>query len=98
MSLDNFDFKQTIFLGERVSKMHPYFRDISKLGFEEAEQYSILRFIRWLNKNGDASLEDVLERALEYIGMAKFLRNTKEITRLSLILGDTRKKVSAKDW
>lgn len=93
--LSDLEFAQRLYLGGRISDKHQLFKELSKLGYEEAEMYAMLEYWEWLNKNGDKSLEDQMKKAVELLGMARFLPHTKELTRLSMILGDTRKR---KTW
>jgi len=92
----DFEFAQRLYLGGRISHTHKVFKDLAKLGYEEAEMYAMLIFWDWLNNNGDKSLEEQMKKAVELLGMAHFLPHTKELTRLSMILGDTRKRTSWK--
>jgi len=84
--------KRQIFLGGKVSKKIPFFKKIAPLGYDEAEQIAFLDFYRWLQKNKDADVLDKLEKAITLKGMANLLRNSKELTRLSMILSDTTKR------
>ena len=92
---DDLGFAERLYLGGRISHKHELFKALSKLGYEEAETYSILEFFEWCNKNPKADLMMVTKTMIEYLGMARFLPHTKELTRLSMILGDTRKR---KKW
>jgi len=88
-------FAERLYLGGRISHKHQLFKTISKLGYEEAETYAILEFFEWVDKNQEADLMVVTKKIIELLGMARFLPHTKELTRLSMILGDTRKR---KKW
>jgi len=88
--------KRQIFLGGKVSKKIPFFEEISPLGYDYAEQLAALRFWQWIKQNRKdgkkVSVEEKLEKAIKLLGKADFLRNTKELTRLSMILSDTTKR------
>lgn len=90
---DALDYEQYTFLGGRISskKGLELFQKISKLGYEEAEQYVMIVFLEWLLEHPKASLEETLKTAVELIGMSHFLPLTSELTKLSMILGDTKK-------
>jgi len=87
----DFDIMARIALGREVAEHIKDFKDLAQLGYTEAEMYAILDYWQWLNKNGDKPIEEQMKMAIQMIGRAKFLCNTKEMTRLCLILGDTRK-------
>lgn len=84
-------FEQQDFLGGRVSNKHAIFKVLSRLGYEEAEQYAILEFLEWFLVNPEADLMMVLKKATEYVGMGRFMPLTQELTKLSMILGYARK-------
>lgn len=89
---DPLEYQQRVFLGSLISKKHTFFKIIAKLGYEDAEYYSALEFWIWLDTHyKTTTLEEQLQKGIELLGMAHFLRNTKELTRLSMILGDTSK-------
>ena len=92
---DDIAFAERLYLGGRISHKHELFKVISKLGYEEAETYAILEFFTWYEKHEDADVMTVTKKIIELLGMARFLPHTKELTRLSMILGDTRKR---KKW
>lgn len=92
---DDIAFAERLYLGGRISHTLPLFKKISKLGYEEAETYALLEFFDWWDKNQEADIMTVTKNIVEFLGMARFLPHTKELTRLSMILGDTRKK---KKW
>ena len=91
------DFVQRLYLGGRVSQEHDLFKKIAKLGYEDAETYALLEFFEWYDKHDEADLMTVTKTLIEFLGMARFLPYTKELTRLSMILGDTRQKRKWKD-
>ena len=86
---DALEFRRIVALGGRVSQKHRFFKVIAKLGYVEAEKRALLEFWKWLQKHPKATVEQMLEKYLEYVGMARYLPNSKEVTRLSMILGDS---------
>lgn len=86
---DALDFQQYTLLGGQVSAKEKLFQILAKLGYEESEQYSIIEFIEWLVNKPEATIEDILKKEIELIGMAHFLPLTSELTKLSMILGKT---------
>lgn len=51
-------------------------------------------WLKYIGEHPDASFEDGLLKLLEYMGNAHLLPSLKELTRISMILGDTSKKVA----
>jgi len=94
---DLLELKRQIFLGGKVSKKIPFFKKIAALGYDEAEQIAALEFYRWLLKHRDADILVKLDKAITLRGQANFLRNSKELTRLSMILSDTTKREEYKE-
>jgi len=92
---DMLDYEDKVFLGGRISKKHKIFQTLARLGFKEAEDYALLKFVRWIEDNPDASIWEILEQAILHLGQARMLQHTKELTRLAMIIGDPRKVV---DW
>jgi len=88
---DRFESKERIYLGGRISAQHKNFLVLAKLGYEEAEIIACLDFFKWIDEHPKATLEETLRQAVILLGEAHFLPQTKELTRLSMILGDTRK-------
>lgn len=96
-SIDPLEFQQYLLLGSRVAKGHSEFQMLARLGYDECEQYACLKFIEWFFKEGkNASIFKIMEKAIEFLGMAHFMPLTKELTKLSMILGDTRKRIKWK--
>lgn len=92
----DFDVMARLALGREVAEHVEDFKTLAQMGYDEAEMYALLEYWQWLNNKGESKdLEEQLKQAILMVGRAKFLCNTKEITRLCLILGDTRK---LKSW
>ena len=91
---DDFQVEQQIFLGGQVSHKHQEFKDMAKLSAEYAEVYFILKKIPEWEKEQDYT--KVMLEILNILGEIDFLKSTTELTRLSMIMGDTRKHYSMK--
>lgn len=92
----DFDIMARLALGREVAEHVEDFKTLAQMGYEEAETYAILDFFEWLDANIDKDIMEITKEFMLKYGRAKFLSNTKEITRLCLILGDTRKRKSWK--
>lgn len=94
---DPLDFQQYTLLGGIVSSLEglEIFKTIAKLGYEEAEQYMIVEFIEWLVAHPEATVEEIMKKEIELLGMAHFLPLTNEITKLSMIVGS---RTKSKAW
>jgi len=90
----DFDIMARLALGREVAENVKDFKILAQMGYDEAETYAILDFFEWLNENMDQSLMQITKTFILKYGRARFLTNTKEITRLCLILGDTRMRKS----
>lgn len=90
---DAFEFKQKVFLGGRVSSKHRIFQRLAMVGYEEAEILSFFEWLKYLGKHPNASFEKGIVKLIELMGQAHFMPTLKELTRVSMILGDTRKEV-----
>lgn len=89
--MDVLDFRRMLFLGGRISNSEPLFKTLAKLGYDEAKQYALLEFYKWFIKQ-DLDVIDAVEIAQKYYelaGMASLMPTLKELTRISMILGDT---------
>lgn len=82
-------FDEQDYLGGRISTEHPLFKELAMLGYEEAEQLAGVKFLEWFlsDEGRDSDPIATLAKLIEFVGMATFLRNTRELTKLSMILG-----------
>ncbi len=88
---NEFEIEQTIFLGGQISDKHAIFKTIALMSPEYAEMFIVLENIEKL------SLDDPMKMAKDLImllGQVDMIKYTTELTRLSMILGDTRKRYS----
>lgn len=101
MSYDDeiLEFKRMLFLGARISKKEPLFKKLASMGYDEAYKYSILEFMKYFlefmekRKGKEWTLKDMIDlyqKYCELVGMANLMPTLKELTRISMILGDTR--------
>lgn len=87
--MDYLDFKRMLFLGGRISNKEKLFQTLAKLGYEEADMYALLEFYKWFEKQPDFDVIKVAQKYFELFGMARLMPTLKELTRISMILGDT---------
>ena len=92
----DFGIAQSILLGGKISAKHKAFQVIARMSPDYADVYMFLIKILPNIEKGKDPLELALE-IIETFGMVDFVRNTTEITRLAMILGDTRKMYSGKE-
>ena len=85
-------FEEQDFLGGRISNKHPIFKVLGRLAYDEAETYAILEFLEWFFVSPEADPIEIAKKATEYVGMGRFMALTQEITKLSMILGYTKKQ------
>jgi hypothetical protein len=91
---DDFQIEQQIFLGGQVSRKHKQFMDMAKLSPEYAELCFLISHMDEWEKETDT--KKVALEILQGLGEIDFLRSTTELTRLSMILGDTRERYNVK--
>lgn len=89
--MDVLDFRRMLFLGGRISNKEELFKTLAKLGYEEAEQYALLEFFKWFQAQDLEKVDavDIAQKYYELVGMARLMPTLKELTRISMILGDT---------
>jgi len=95
MPLDKeFILEQEIFLGGKISNVHPIFKEIAKMSPDYADLYFIIKkMTEWENEQDENKL---ILSMLEIFGEIDLVRNCSELTRLSMILGDTRARHNIK--
>ena len=85
-------FEEQDFLGGRISNKHSIFKTLGMLAYDEAETYAILEFLEWFIASPEADPIQVAKQATIYVGQARFMALTQEITKLSMILGYSKKQ------
>lgn len=86
--------EQQIFLGGQVSHKHKAYQELAQLSPDFAEVYYLLKNMDRWDKEKDDTL--VILEILELLGRIDFIRQTDELTKLSMILGDTRTRTNVK--
>lgn len=87
--MDILEFRKMLFLGGRISEKVKAFQMLAQLGYESAHKYAILQFFKWLKANPKANVITAFEKLIEFKGRAELLPTLKELTRITMILGDT---------
>lgn len=104
MSYDDeiLEFKRMLFLGARIAKKKPLFQKLASMGYEEARLYAVCEFYKYFEKwcekikkrkNKEMNILDMIDlfqKHCELVGAAELMPTLKELTRISMILGDTR--------
>jgi hypothetical protein len=87
------EFQQKVYLGAEVSEKDSFYKEYSMMNPDDG-------FLVWFMKNFEKFLNmDPIESMIEILkAMAQFeyLKGVSELTQLSMRLGDTRKRLSAK--
>lgn len=87
------------FIGNVLAKKEPRFSVYARLGFQKAEQYAgvecIKKYYTWREKlaGRKPTLKDLLELSsifIEELGIAELFPTLKELTRITMIQGDTK--------
>jgi len=88
---------EQIFLGGQVSNKHRIFQEISHLSPDTALPYYVMKHRKeWHEKRQNGKSEEVRLEMIELIGAIEFMQSCTELTRLSMIMGDTRQKHQVK--
>jgi hypothetical protein len=92
--MSEYTTEENIFLGGQISGKHPLYQDLAQL----ANSGFIWWFLKknndpeWKNKPAKDKVQDII-----YVsGQIEFINNTSELTKLSAIMGDTRRRYSQK--
>lgn len=83
------ELEQQIFLGGQVSDKYKEFMTIAKMSPDYAEMYLLLE--KWDEIEKEPDDQKAILKIIEILGEVDFMRYTTELTRLSMILGETRK-------
>jgi hypothetical protein len=88
-----FETEQKIFLGGQISYKHKEFMDFALYDPDTA-------FVIWFVENYDRleklNDDEATVEILKVIGKLELIRYSSELTRLSMIMGDTRKRYSVR--
>jgi len=93
-SRGSYEDQEKSYLGGRISssKDLSIFKTLARLGYDEAEEYALLEFFKWFVVSPEATIEEIMQKGIEFIGQARFMRLTTELTKLSMILGHAKKE------
>jgi hypothetical protein len=86
--------EQQIFLGGQVSHKHKEFMDIALMSPDYADLYMLIKMMPEWEKEADE--DKILLEILKLFGEIDLVRNSSELTRLSMIMGDTRARYKAR--
>jgi len=89
------EFQEYIFLGGKISGVHGEYKELARMNPETARIYLFLEQLDELLKEKDAL--ELAKKLVHIFGVTEGMKGMSEITRLSMILGDTRKGKSLKD-
>lgn len=89
-----FEIEQQIFLGGQISGKYKEFLEIAKVSPDYAELIMLIKKMPEIEAEKDEEKQAVM--LLEVLGMVDFVRGCTELTRLSMVMGDTRKRFSMK--
>jgi len=89
--------EQQIFLGGQVSHKFKEFQEIAKMSPDYADLYFFIERMLKYEKEGEPNEDKILLELLMLFGEIDFIRTSAtELTRLSMILGDTRGRSKVK--
>lgn len=90
-----FEIEQQIFLGGQISYKHEIFKSLALLSPNYVTAYVMLTKRKEIL--AQPTPMEILEKMLYYVGLSQNMQNYTELTRLSMILGDTRGHYSSKE-
>lgn len=94
--LSDLEITQTIFLGGQISHKHQEYKRMARMTPEFARVDYLFQHLDELLKLGPM---EFCQKIIEMLGITEGLKGWSELTRLSMILGDTRTKLSiGKKW
>lgn len=95
---DYLDLKNLSFIGGQLAQKDKRFQKYAQFGYEKARQYAALVcadiFINWRKKftKKDPQLSDLIDLAkniVEELGISELFPTLKELTRITMIKGDS---------
>jgi len=89
------EFRHYVALHREVSEKIDDFKHLACLGNDYADKMAALDFFEWMKNNGTSTALEKLRQAITFLGYADLLKYVKEVGRMCLVLGDTRKKLDA---
>lgn len=88
------EFQEYLFLGGKISGVHTEYKELARMTPETARIYLFFENLDELLKEKDAL--KLIKKLIHIFGVTEGMKGMSEITRLSMILGDTRKGKSLK--
>jgi hypothetical protein len=91
---DNENVEESIFLGGQISGKHPIYKDLAQLASSGFVWWLLKtsQDLEWKKKTPQEKIQDIIYTS----GQIEFINNSSELTKLSAIMGDTRKRYSQK--
>lgn len=89
------EFQEYIFLGGKISGVHKEYKEMARMTPETATLFCFLENIDEILKENNAF--KLAKKLIHIFGIGEGMKGMSEITRLSMILGDTRKGHSLKN-
>ena len=85
--------EENILLAGQISNTHPIFKTIAQMDHDSALIYHLLQLLPKIeNENDDVFLQEVIKLN----GQVNFMTSCSELSKLAAIMGDTRRRFSAK--
>lgn len=86
--------EETILLGGQISNKHPIFQDLAQIASNGFLWWFMLKMKdpAWMKLTPQEKLLDIIYTS----GQVEFINNSSELTKLSAIMGDTRKNYTSK--
>ncbi|MCJ7633904.1 hypothetical protein MUP77_16150 [Candidatus Bathyarchaeota archaeon] len=91
---DILEMEQKIYLGGQISQKYKIFQDIARMTPQYAKPYFIIKNMdRWEKMTED----EVILEIIEFLGEVEFVNQCTELSKLSMVMGDTRKRINIKE-
>lgn len=92
---DTIEMQEKIYLGGHISNKFQVFQKIARMTPDYAFAYLLIeKFEEWEKTGTDD--EQIMKELLELLGEIELVRQCTELTRLSMVVGDPRKRDSFK--
>jgi hypothetical protein len=88
-----FDFQQQVFLGGEVSEKDSFYKDYAMLSPDDA---FVLWFLQHEDELNQGTPKEAIIEITKAIAQFEYLKQVSELSQLSMKLGDTRKRLSAR--
>lgn len=85
------EIQEKIYLGGQISQKYKIFQAIARMTPQYAKPYFIIKNMdRWENMSED----EVILEIIEFLGEVEFVNQCTELSKLSMVMGDTRKRIN----